>query len=939
MVNVKSNRINWLILFTSICMFIIFSSSLSGAFPIPDNSIDWSSDRFVKLKTGGVEWQSGDGDAAWIMLKDTYTGLSWEVKKNKDDTINGDNLNDADNIYSWDEAQGEDFIGGLNANNFGGSNDWRVPSFEELLTIVSFKNNPAVLNSDFGGLITSEKYYWTSDAEYASSARAIRVTFSNATNSKFTKTHKNYVIAVRGYGLEGRMIDNNDGTITDTRTGMMWKQELQEASLSTWDNRNTYPGTLTDYDDWRVPNVNELSTIVKWSVNAEFFDNFFVFECKDIYDDCSGPGDEAPAGNLWTATEFTAEQDKGKAWYYDMLNLSLSQYDKEDTQYILPVRGGQIKGTGVYITEPRQGDTFKKDDTMNIEWDQGNSSGTVSISISVDAGKTWIPIASGISNNGSANWTVNSEDINQTSYNCSLKITPSSGAGSEIGFFTLCMPPSVSISTPVPVSTEIGPVVYTITYAGADNITLIKDDITVDKTGDVTVGTWILYGSGTTTRSVQLSNITGSGTLNLSIKENTATSTICGYNTMPGAELDENLACGIGKSCRASISDPDIDTTKDGPVIFTIAYSNAANIFLSNDTIDDYITINKTNDVSVGTITVAGTGTEERTVTLSDIDGNGTLGIFLKAASAEDVDGEKADAAGPSATCEIVCPIPTLTISNPSSSTIENFNDSTEVFYTITYDLNGGTSLLDNSYITLIKTSSANAIVSVNGNKVTLSSLSGNGTLKIEVKKGSATNDCGEAEAAGPSEACTLVCPRPKVVISREFTNECFIPSGGVVEFDVEYNDDTDIDKIKLDTSNVNVQTRSGNASADVNISGGGRDWEVKLTAKGDSGSFRFKISYGSGESSCGRKTSSAYSDICTLFPMPAIKTGDFNTNNEYDLGDVIIALKVSADFYTNHLIEDYVEMIIPGGADLGIRGDCISVADALYLLKEISKP
>jgi hypothetical protein len=78
--------------------------------------------------------------------------------------------------------------------------------------------------------------------------------------------------------------DNGDGTVTDNVTGLMWQQAVQNGSPSfTWGSVSA-PGTAQSYcstlalgghDDWRVPSLIELVTIVQWGatppINATYF--------------------------------------------------------------------------------------------------------------------------------------------------------------------------------------------------------------------------------------------------------------------------------------------------------------------------------------------------------------------------------------------------------------------------------------------------------------------------------------------------------------------------------------------------------------------------------------------------------------------------------------------------------------------------------------------
>jgi len=64
------------------------------------------------------------------------------------------------------------------------------------------------------------------------------------------------------------------------------------------------------------------------------------------------------------------------------------------------------------------------------------------------------------------------------------------------------------------------------------------------------------------------------------------------------------------------------------------------------------ITLNKTGTAN-GKVAVSGSGNTSRTVTISGITGNGTLGISVEAGTARDSAGDLAPAAGPSVTFEV----------------------------------------------------------------------------------------------------------------------------------------------------------------------------------------------------------------------------------------------------------------------------------------------
>jgi len=140
-------------------------------------------------------------------------------------------------------------------------------------------------------------------------------------------------------------------------------------------------------------------------------------------------------------------------------------------------------------------------------------------------------------------------------------------------------------------------------------------------------------------------------------------------------------------------------------------------------------------------------------VTISNITGNGTLGISLLAGTAIDLAGNLAPAVGPSSAFTVDNSGPTVTISNPSAS----ITNGAAVTYTVTYtDANFASSTLSIANITLNATGSATGTVSVSGTgntrTVTISNITGSGTLGISIAAGTASDTLGNlALAAGPS--------------------------------------------------------------------------------------------------------------------------------------------------------------------------------------------
>ncbi len=198
--------------------------------------------------------------------------------------------------------------------------------------------------------------------------------------------------------------------------------------------------------------------------------------------------------------------------------------------------------------------------------------------------------------------------------------------------------PSVSVSTPSAALTSSGSVTYTVTYSGADTITLAKEDITLNKTGTAD-GAVEVSGTGGT-RTVTISGITGDGTLGISIAGATAADD-AGNTALPAGPSATFTVDNTAPT--VSISAPSATLTASNSITYTVTYAGADTITLASGD----ITLDKTGTAN-GTVEVSGTGSA-RMVTVKGITGDGTLGISIAAATAADNAGNGASPAGPSA--------------------------------------------------------------------------------------------------------------------------------------------------------------------------------------------------------------------------------------------------------------------------------------------------
>lgn len=141
-------------------------------------------------------------------VSDNLTGLTWEKKTTVvgSGTDLGGDRHDVDNLYSWslggangDGTTYSDFLSNLNGGGgFAATNDWRLPTFAELQTIVlppPCSVTPCI-DATFGS--TQSNAYWSATTYAGDPSDAWYVGFNSGGVLGVDKPSDRYVRAVRG---------------------------------------------------------------------------------------------------------------------------------------------------------------------------------------------------------------------------------------------------------------------------------------------------------------------------------------------------------------------------------------------------------------------------------------------------------------------------------------------------------------------------------------------------------------------------------------------------------------------------------------------------------------------------------------------------------------------------------------------------------------------
>ena len=203
------------------------------------------------------------------VVVDNNTGLTWEKSPSID-------------AYMWDNRATH--CNELNSSNYGGKSNWRVPNPLELLTIVNNSTYNPATNSNFTGMPTEDStYLWTNNEYKSNTSYAYFFSPSYGWDWDEDKTNTYKVLCVSGEEMKPAVSSDfatsSDGKIvTDNRTGLMWQKEY--VADKTWKQALAYCQSLNTEgyggysSGWRLPNKNELASLVNYEKSAKPYSYF-----------------------------------------------------------------------------------------------------------------------------------------------------------------------------------------------------------------------------------------------------------------------------------------------------------------------------------------------------------------------------------------------------------------------------------------------------------------------------------------------------------------------------------------------------------------------------------------------------------------------------------------------------------------------------------------
>ena len=235
--------------------------------------------------------------------------------------------------YPWHQAVGiydatynPDLISVCGQLDLEGYKDWRLPTRKELFSITRHDVNKNLIDT-YSFQYSLSGNVWSSTKYAANPDLAWPINFSDGSTWAGWGNKGAYysVVCVRGESLSlPNFIDNTDGTVTDQVSGLMWQKEDDDVPRI-WVNAISYCEMLHlgGYDDWRLPKIKELITIIDEETFNPAVDVVFPNTNMDYY---------------WTST--LREGSPSEAWPIQFSDGSIPNYThyKTNKHYVRCVR-------------------------------------------------------------------------------------------------------------------------------------------------------------------------------------------------------------------------------------------------------------------------------------------------------------------------------------------------------------------------------------------------------------------------------------------------------------------------------------------------------------------------------------------------------------------------------------------------------------------------
>ena len=278
---------------------------------------------FVRVCGSGSEAGSGScpavptqgtGANEWACTRDVVMGALWQTAPS------------AASAYGGAEAA----VASANAGSLCGRADWRLPTVIELSNLVdagAAAADPAIDTAFFPG--TPQAGFWTAEGRANDAAAAWAVEFASGAVGVLNRTDdRAWTRVVSGTARTSGLTFASETMFTDMGFALSW---LVTGDTGTWSQALAAAGAANaaqtgGFSDWRLPNRNELSSLVERTRRAP--------------STAAAVGSRIAAQGYWTATPLQTATgvETAFSWVVDFDNGDMLPRPVTDTRRILLVR-------------------------------------------------------------------------------------------------------------------------------------------------------------------------------------------------------------------------------------------------------------------------------------------------------------------------------------------------------------------------------------------------------------------------------------------------------------------------------------------------------------------------------------------------------------------------------------------------------------------------
>lgn len=203
-------------------------------------------------------------------VTDPITGLVWERNPNYVQTVKADAIAHCEGL------------------TLAGADDWRLPTRLELTSLADAGRVGPPWPTVFEG-IPGNSFFWTSTANPVDNTQTFVINTNfpvyqfRANDSPGGGSGDLLVRCVRGGNLTGNLRAEGQ-TVVDERTNLIWQSGVAAASMIWVDALATCESLVLDgHDDWRLPNIKELFSIVDDTTSNPAISMLFDQRPSDIF--------------------------------------------------------------------------------------------------------------------------------------------------------------------------------------------------------------------------------------------------------------------------------------------------------------------------------------------------------------------------------------------------------------------------------------------------------------------------------------------------------------------------------------------------------------------------------------------------------------------------------------------------------------------------------